>query len=206
MSLGTWLNRILLHPSSAERMPADALLDMRFSVLDLDVTGTVVSRDSVWGIALLPVEAASFRVSDIKYYDVPAQGPGMAGDLAVWRKDYSELARIMTGSVIVTYNMRFVRAMMEKLCSSFGFEPPSQEWMEITAFLDEWDTGDSAVTNMSYWLQKMQRGPRRPHDATYDVHLMAQMLLAVLAYSEESGHETLETVVRNKNARAWLRG
>lgn len=206
MSLGTWLNRILLHPSPAERMPTDALLEMRFSVLDLDVTGTVVSRDSVWGIALLPVETASFRVSDIKYYDVPAHGPGMTGDFAPWRKDYSELAQIMAGSVIVTYNVRFVRAMMEKLCASFGLEPPSQEWMEITAFLDEWDTGDSAVTNMSYWLQKMQRGPRRPHDAVYDVHLMAQMLLAVLAYSEESGHETLETVVRNNNARTWLRG
>ena len=206
MSLGTWLNRNLLRQSTTEKVPTDALVEMRFSVLDLDVTGTAVSRDSVWGIALLPVEAASFKVSDIKYYDVPAQGPGVAGDLAVWRNDYSELARIMTDSLIVTYNVRFVRAMMEKLCARFGLEPPSQEWMEITAFLDEWDSGDSAVTNMSYWLQKMQRGPRRPHDAVYDVHLMAQMLLAVLAYSEESGHETLETVVRNSKARTWLRG
>lgn len=179
---------------------------MRYSVLDLDVTGTSVSRDSVLGIALLPVEAASFKVSDIKYCDIPAHGSESPGDLTDWHQDYSALGRIMTDSLIVTYNVRFVRAMMEKFCAEFGLEPPSQEWMEIAAFLDEWDTGDTAVTSMIYWLQKMQRGPRRPHDAVYDVHLMAQMLLAVLAYSEESGQETLETVRRNQNARIWLRG
>lgn len=206
MSLVTWLSRNLLCQPATEKLPAEALVEMRFSILDLDVTGTVASRDSVWGIALLPVEAASFRVSDIRYYDVPAQGPGLADEIAVLRSNYSELTQIMTGSVIVTYNARFVRAMMKRLCARLGLEPPSQKWMEITAFLGEWDSGDAEVTNISYWLQKMQRGPRRPHDAIYDVHLMAQMLLAVLAYSEESGQETLETVVRKEKARTWLRG
>jgi hypothetical protein len=47
---------------------------------------------------------------------------------------------------------------------------------------------------------------RRPHDATYDVFAMAQLLQAVLAYSEDAGIDTVESLVRRQDASARFRG
>jgi len=88
------------------------LSDLRFCVLDIDVTGTSIRRDKVTGIAVLPVVAGGFRIADLRYFRLadasvapaPARSPGQPITAA--------LQELITGSSVVTYNAHFVRQMI----------------------------------------------------------------------------------------------
>jgi hypothetical protein len=70
------------------------------------------------------------------------------------------------------------------------------------------DAASSGARRAATWRPRRLRlgDGRRPHDATYDVFAMAQLLQAVLAYSEDAGIDTVESLVRRQDASAGFRG
>jgi hypothetical protein len=79
------------------------------------------------------------------------------------------------------------------------------DWIDLEAAAAVMGKRDNELTTMNYWLEKMRAAGQRPHDASYDVFAMAQLLQAVLAYSEDAGIDTLESLGRIQEIRAWLR-
>jgi DNA polymerase III alpha subunit (gram-positive type) len=202
----SWLRRIVLHGRRRAGSPAQRLAEMRFVVLDIDVTGISLRRDRVTGIAALPVTAATFRLSDLRYCAL-ANLPGASVQAGSdWRSNYTSLRNMVTGSSIVTYNPDFVMQMISRTCRVVGLPAIDGDWIDLVSMAGVVDAAASELTTMGYWLEKMKSGGWRPHDATYDVVTMAQMLQAILAYCDEAGIETAESLARNEDAQVWLRG
>lgn len=179
---------------------------MRFAVLDIDVTGTDVRGDSVTGIAALPVEAGSFRIADLVYCTLERGPDATAGAGSGRQREYSVLRDLVAGIPIVTYNPRFVRQMMSRTCRDLDLPALDVGWIDLAAAAAVMGREDNELTTMDHWLEVMKLCGRGPHDATYDVFAMAQLLLVLLAYSEETGIDTVESLARSQRARAWLRG
>lgn len=198
MILGSWLPPPF---DRGRRRTGETLLsDVRFCIADIDVSGTDRTSDVVKGVAWLPVLAGRFGISDVHYCTVAHTAP-----LAP-TNECADLIQDTAGSVVVTHNVHFVRGMLERHFERLGLSFPKRTWLEITSILDGRPDREVAATSISHWSGMMKSSPRRPHDAVHDVFILAQMLLAVLSYAEESGAETLDAVLRNKKARAWLRG
>jgi DNA polymerase III alpha subunit (gram-positive type) len=181
------------------------LTDVRFAVVDVDLTGTSIRRDRVTGIAALPVAGGTFRICDLRYCALPAAPDAPADDASGWRRDYLAVRDLIVGSACVTYNPDFVRRMIVRACRVNRLPSLDGEWIDLAAAASVVSSEDNRLTTMGYWLEKMKSGGRRPHDATYDVFAMAQMLQAVLAYSEDAGIDTVESLARRQDASAWFR-
>jgi hypothetical protein len=179
---------------------------MRFAVLDIDVTGTDLRRDSVTGIAALPVEAGAFRIADLVYCTLESGPHATAGASSGRRRDCAVLRDLVAGSPIVTYNPRFVRQMMSRTCRDLDLPALDVGWIDLAAAAAVMGREDNELTTMDHWLEVMEMCGRGPHDATCDVFAMAQLLLVLLAYAEETGIDTVESLARSQRARAWLRG
>jgi DNA polymerase III epsilon subunit-like protein len=202
----SWLRRGAL-PSRLRAGWATLRLDeMRFVALDVDVTGTSLRRDRVTGIAALPVTAAMLRLADLRYCALPTTPAASTQPSSDWRSRYLSLREMVVGSPVVTYNPDFVRGMIARTCSVNRLPAIEGDWIDLVAIAGVVDAEVTELTSMEYWLEEMKTGGSRPHDATYDVFAMAQMLQAVLAYCEEAGIETAESLARNHDARTWLRG
>jgi DNA polymerase III alpha subunit (gram-positive type) len=198
LSPTAWLGR-----GASRGEPAARLSELRFAVLDIDVTGTDVRRDRVRGIAVQPVEAGGFRIGDLAYCAIP--GPeGVAGRESC-QADYAALKVSVGEAPIVTYNPAFVRRMLETACRENGLPALEGVWVDIAAIAALVRSGESPLTDMDHWLARMRTGGRWPHDASYDVFVMAQLLVAVVACAEEAGIDSMESLMRNQKARAWLR-
>ena len=187
------------------RAPARPLAEMKFAVVDVDLTGINVHRDRVTGIAALPVSGGAYRIADLRYARMPAPSAIDNGAGSQWRTDYLALRESIAGSTIVTYNPAFVRHMISRACRSHDLPVLDGEWIDLEAAAVVMGTQDNELTTMNYWLDKMKAAGRCPHDATYDVVAMAQLLQAVLAYSEDAGIDTLESFGRLQAVRAWFR-
>jgi DNA polymerase III alpha subunit (gram-positive type) len=194
----SWLGR-----GASRRQPESRLSELRFAVLDIDVTGTDVRRDRVRGIAMLPVESGSFRIADLSYCAIP-EPPNAAGREAI-QADYTALKVSVGEAPIVTYNPAFVRRMLEAACRANGLPVFDAQWIDIAAVAALVRDEERPLTDMEHWLERMQSGGRRPHEASYDVFVMAQLLIAVLACAEETGIDSMKSLMRNQTAHAWLR-
>jgi len=197
----SWFARLLpqwFGSRSDERRIADA----RFAVVDVDVTGTSLRQDRVSGIAVLPVEAGAFRISDLRYCALDARGgradPGTAASYAAVRAQ-------VAGSPIVTYNPDFVRDMIRRSCRRKGLPPLDGEWIDLAAAASIVGGAENELATMDYWLRRMKTGGPRPHDAVWDVFSMAQLLQAIVAYAEDAGFVTVEALARSEDVRPWLR-
>ncbi len=181
------------------------LADMRLVVLDIDVTGTSLRHDRVAGIAALPIEASSFRVSDLRYCPLPdALGDARSAD-ATGHGEYRALCELVTGRPVVTYNPHFVRRMIARAGRRLSLPRLDAEWIDLASAAGLVASDGSEMTSIDFWLANMRAEGPRPHDATYDVFAMAQMLQAVIAYGEDAGIHTVEALARGLDARPWLR-
>lgn len=203
MNVGRWLRDGVLRNLFGSK--PHLLSDLRFCVLDIDVTGTSIRRDKVTGIAVLPVVAGAFRIADLRYFRLadasvapaPARSPGQSITDA--------LQELIRGSSVVTYNAHFVRQMIVHANSLAGLSIPDSAWIDLESAAGVVASEDKELTSMGYWLERMRAGGERLHDAKYDVFTMAQMLQALLSYCEDAGVESLESLTRIQNARAWMR-
>jgi DNA polymerase III alpha subunit (gram-positive type) len=202
VSVGRWLRDGVLRNLFGSK--PHLLSDLRFCVLDIDVTGTSIRRDKVTGIAVLPVVAGGFRIADLRYFRlaeasvVPAPA-GSAGQSVT-----AALQELITGSSVVTYNAHFVRQMILHADSLAGLSIPQSAWIDLELAAGVVASEEEELTTMGYWLERMRAGGERLHDARYDVFTIAQMLEALLSYFEEAGVETLEALREIQAARAWL--
>lgn len=205
MSLASWFRQHALRTLFGRKSEPRRLGDMRFCVLDIDVTGISIRRDKVTGVAVLPLVAGVFRVSDLRYFaaanvsSTPAQAGVLQPEVDAALKD------LVAGSPIVTYNVHFVRQMILRACPATGRAVPEDDWIDLASAARVVAREDEKLTSMGYWLERMSAGGQQSHDATYDVFSMAQMLQVLLAYCEDAGIDTLESLTRLKKARAWLR-
>lgn len=178
---------------------------MQLAVVDVDLTGINALRDRVTGIAALPVRDGAFRISDLRYCAVPPPSADRARAGGEWKSEYMAIRDAIAGSTIVTYNPTFVRHMISRTCRAHDLPLLEGEWIDLKAAAAAMGRQDSELTTMNYWLENMKAAGRRPHDATYDVFAMAQLLQAVLAYSEDAGIDTRESLGSVQAVRTWLR-
>ena len=203
MSVGSWLRHGVLRKLFGPQGEPKRLGDLRFCVLDIDVTGISIRRDKVTGVAILPLVAGTFRVADLRYFSL-VDVSATAARSSIVRHDIDvALKKLVAGSPIVTYNAHFVRQMISRACS--GLAVPEDDWIDLESAAGVVAREDKELTNMDYWLYRMKAGGQRSHDATYDVFSMAQMLQALLAYCEDARIDTLESLTGLQHARAWLR-
>jgi DNA polymerase III alpha subunit (gram-positive type) len=178
---------------------------MRFSVLDIDVTGTDMRRDRVRGIAMLPLDKGKLAITDLRYCAFPDPGWIKDADDSDWRAEYQALRAAVSDTPIVTYNPGFVRKMIHAACRANNVPLLDGEWLDVTVAAAVMGSEENELTTLDHWLKNMQAGGRWPHDASYDVFAMAQLLQALLSYAEDLGIDTMDALTRNQSARAWLR-
>ena len=202
MSVGRWLRDGVRRNLFGSK--PHLLSDLRFCVLDIDVTGTSIRRDKVTGIAVLPVVAGGFRIADLRYFRLAEASVVPAPARSAGQSVTAALQELITGSSVVTYNAHFVRQMILHADSLAGLSIPQSAWIDLELAAGVVASEDEELTTMGYWLERMRAGGERLHDARYDVFTMAQMLEALLSYFEEAGVETLEALREIQAARAWL--
>jgi DNA polymerase III alpha subunit (gram-positive type) len=202
VSVGRWLRDGVLRNLFGSK--PHLLSDLRFCVLDIDVTGTSIRRDKVTGIAVLPVVAGGFRIADLRYFRLAEASVAPAPAGSAGQSVTAALQELITGSSVVTYNAHFVRQMILHADSLAGLSIPQSAWIDLELAAGVVASEEEELTTMGYWLERMKAGGERLHDARYDVFTMAQMLEALLSYFEEAGVETLEALREIQAARAWL--
>jgi hypothetical protein len=203
VTLGSWLTRSLRDWfGSGPR--AGRIAEARLAVVDVDVTGTSIRHDTLTGIAALPVAGGMFRISDLGYWSASYEFDEPTAADSARRASYLALRDRVAGSPIVTYNPDFVRAMIMRSCRANGLPPFDGEWIDLAAAASVVGSEENELATMDYWLARMRSGGPRPHDATYDVFAMAQLLLAVIAYAEDAGIASIQALARSAERRAWL--
>jgi DNA polymerase III epsilon subunit-like protein len=206
VSLRAWLSQHVLRGRLGPAPDLRRLAEMRFAVVDVDVSGTDIHDDRVTGIAVLPVVSGAFRISDLRYCPLANAPDAPANPESTGQSRYLAVHDLVAGSPIVTYNPRFVREMIWRACRFNGLPPLEGEWVDLASAVGVVDSEESELTSMDCWLEKMKTGAPEPHDAVYDVFAMAQLLLVVVAHAEEVGIDTFEALARSQDARTWLHG
>lgn len=196
MKIQSWIKHKLALAGGSAELP---LSELEFVLLDVDLTGTDINKDSVLGVAALPMVNGGFSLSDLRYYRFPGDGAVSSTDTT-----YQTITKLLTGRVVCTLNPRFVRCMLERAAAQFQYTVPAGEWLDLAA-ASVVTREPSDLTRLSYWKEKMATGGRSEFDAVYDVFAMAQLLQAVLAHAEQMGITTLSRLISNQTAEHWLR-
>lgn len=201
MKVQSWIKRKLALAGESAELP---LSELEFVLLDVDLTGTDINKDSVLGVAALPMVNGGFSLSDLCYYRFPGEGAVSSALPSSTDTTYQAITDLLTGRVVCTLNPRFVRCMLERAAARFQDTVPAGEWLDLAA-ASVVTREPSELTRLSYWKEKMATGGRSEFDAVYDVFAMAQLLQAVLAHAEQMGIATLSKLIRNQTAEHWLR-
>lgn len=181
------------------------LAELEFVLLDIDLTGTDATQDSVIGLAFLPLVDGAFRPAELRYirFADPSSAEGRCAPEAI--AGYRACLDLMASSVVVTINPNFVQHMLALTADRCQLPPPVGTWLDMSATAGVIGGEGVAATSLSHWHEKMKTGGRHEHDAIYDVFAMAQLLQALLAYAEDSEIETLADLRRNQSAESWMR-
>lgn len=204
MNISSWVRqRLEAKPSlEAENTP---LSELEFVLLDTDITGTDITRDSLIGLAALPLIDSAFQPANLLYCRFPrttTPGPDRPQALAT---EYEAILDVIAERTIWTINPVFVQHMLEQAARQHRLPIPKVRWMDLSSASRVVGNDLVSSTSLNHWQGRMASGGRHPHDAVYDVFAMAQLLQALLAYAENMGIETLSDLVRNQDAEMWLR-
>lgn len=205
MSLSSWIRQKIGKPSSAESLGGLLLAELEFVLLDVDLTGTDATQDSVLGLAYLPLTEGAFRPADLRYIRFADRHSPATGCPPETIAGYQACLDLMAKRVVVTINPNFIQHMLALTADRLGLPPLVGTWLDLSAIAGVIGGESLAVTSLSHWQTKMKAGGRHEHDAIYDVFAMAQLLQALLAYAEDSGIETLTDLLRNQSAESWMR-
>lgn len=202
MKVSSWIRRKLARAPKNETLP---LGELEFVLVDVDLTGTDTSKDSVIGLAALPLSNGCFRLDDLRYCRLPSPSNHRQVCAPDCAAAYAAILDLLVKRTVFTINPRFVRHILGRTAALFQLPPPGGDWLDLPAAAGVVACHGSVLTSMAYWQEKMRTGGRQEHDAVYDVFAMAQQLQAVLAYAEEMGIETMADLQRNQRAETWLR-
>lgn len=205
MSISSWLREKMGQTPSAESRDGLLLAELDFVLLDVELTGTDATRDSVIGLAFLPMVDGAFRPADLCYISFAASDPSASGCAPETLAGYRACLDLTAKSVVVTINPNFIRHMLVLTADRFQLPPLVGTWLDLSAVAGVIGSDSVPATSFKHWQAKMKMGGRHEHDAIYDVFVMAQLLQALLAYADDSGIETLADLLRNQSAESWLR-
>lgn len=206
MSIASWIRQKIGQTLPAESRNEQLLAELEFVLLDVDLTGTDATQDSVIGLAYLPLVEGTFQPAELGYIhfaDATTSAEGRCAPEIV--AGYQACLDLMARSVVVTINPNFIQHMLALTAVRFQLPPLVGTWLDLSAAAGVIGGDGVAATSLGHWLEKMKTGGRHEHDATYDVFVMAQLLQALLAYAEDSGIETLADLRRNQSAESWMR-
>lgn len=207
MRLGSWLRQRALPFGTARIGDSPLLLEARFIVLDVDVTGVDIRKDRAIGMAMLPMERGCFRIADIAWCPLaPPAGDAQEGKLS-WREQYLALVAAAAASTVVTYNTRFVRRMIKYAAEANNLPLPFGHWIDLRTILEGAIGREvSDVFSLQDWQERTGIDIVAGYSATADVFAMAQLLEVAFAYGEDRGITTLDGLIGEQKSRAWLRG
>lgn len=207
MSLGLWWREKITHFNEQSGSNSTHLAESQFLLLDIDITGLNVQQDYAKGIATLPLRGRAFCISDIRYVDlVVPKHSGSIGN-ANLLDQHDDLADIMAGQMVVTYNPRFVGQMIARTASISYLAQAGSRWIDLRSLLTGvFGTGMGDIPTMGRWQQRLNIDAVSEHSAVGDVVSMAQLLQVVLAYCEDMNIMTLEQLMESKMSSDWLRG
>lgn len=205
MSVTSWLRRKLGQSLAAESIEGLSLAEQGFVLLDVDLTGTDATRDTVIGLASLPLLDGVFRPVDLRYVSFTEPTSPDLNQESEMLDGYQSCLDLMANNIVVTINPNFIKHMLALTANRFGVPQPVGTWLDLTEMAGVIGDDNLAATSLRSWQVKMKTCGRYEHDAVYDVFAMAQLLQALLAYADESGIETLADLRRNQSAESWLR-
>lgn len=205
MSIASWIRQKIGNAPAAEAREEQLLTEQAFVLLDVELTGTDANRDTVVGLAYLPLLDGAFRPAELRYVHFPEPDSRAAGGVPGSVPGYQACVDRVADSVVVTINPNFIRHMLALTAERHQLAPLGGTWLDLSAAAGVIGGENIVSTSFPYWRAKMQSGGRHEHDAVYDVFAMAQLLQALLAYAADSGIETLNDLRRNQSAESWLR-
>lgn len=205
MSISSWIRQKIGQAPPEESREVQSLAELEFVLLDLDLTGTDATRDSVIGLAYLPLVDGAFRPAELRYVRFADQASPATGCAPEAITGYQACLDLTASRVVVTINPNFIRHMLALAADRFQLPSPAGTWLDLSAAAGVIGGDGVTATSLGHWQAKMKAGGRHEHDAIYDVFAMAQLLQALLAYAEDSGIETLADLRRNQSAESWMR-
>ena len=205
MSIASWIRQKIGHTPPAEALNGPLLAELEFVLLDVELTGTDATQDSVIGLAFLPLVDGAFRPAELRYIHFPDPQSPPAGCTPETIAGYQACLDLVAKNIVVTINPNFIKHMLAIAADRFQLPPLVGTWLDLSAVAGLIGGDGVAATSLAYWQAKMKIGGRHEHDAIYDVFVMAQLLQALLAYAEDSGIETLADLQRNQSAESWMR-
>ena len=205
MSIASWIRQKIGQTPPMESTDGQLLAELEFVLLDVDLTGTDATQDSVIGLAFLPLVDGAFRPAELRYirFTDPTSAEGRCAPETV--AGYQACLDLMASSVVVTINPNFIQHMLALTAERVQLPLLVGTWLDLSAVAGVIGGDGVAATSLDHWQEKMKTGGRHQHDAIYDVFAMAQLLQALLAYAEDSGIETLADLRRNQSAESWMR-
>jgi len=175
-----------------------------FVVLDVDVTGVHPRKDHATGIATLPLKGGRFRLADIRYCPLAASGQWNENPDPAWRPHYRAIVDTAASSLIVTYNIRFVRHMIKRTADLQGLPLPYGRWIDLGAVLNGAIGKEMGqATSLHLWQKRLLVDDIARYSAVADVFAMAQLLAIAITVAEERGIPTLDGVLAEHRSRIW---
>lgn len=205
MSVNSWFRQKLGQNLPSESAEGLSLAEQGFVLLDIDLTGTDITQDTVTGLAFLPFIESAFRPVDLCYLNLAEANSSEFNHGSELINSYQAYMDLMENNIVVTINPNFIKHMLTLETNRLGWQNPVGTWLDLAEIARVIGGDGIAVTSLSFWQKKMKTGGRHEHDAIYDVFAMAQLLQALLAYAEELDIETLADLQRNQSAESWLR-
>lgn len=205
MNIASWIRKKIAQAPPAEALDGPLLAELEFVLLDVELTGTDVTRDSVIGLAFLPLVDGTFRPAELRYLSFPDPRSSAVGCTPETIAGYQACLDLVAKNVVVTINPNFIKHMLALAADRFQLPPLVGTWLDLSAVAGVIGADGVAATSFDQWQAKMKSGGRHEHDAIYDVFVMAQLLQALLAYAEDSGIGTLADLLRNQRAESWMR-
>lgn len=205
MSIASWIRQKIAQAPPAEALEGPLLADLEFVLLDVELTGTDATQDSVIGLAFLPLLEGAFRPAELRYVHFPDPRSSVADCTPETIAGYQACLDLVAKNIVVTINPNFIKHMLALAADRFQLPHLVGTWLDLSAVAGVIGADGVAATSFGQSQAKMKTGGRHEHDAIYDVFIMAQLLQALLAYAEEAGITTLADLLRNQSAESWLR-
>ncbi|TRZ56826.1 MAG: hypothetical protein D4S02_14715 [Rhodocyclaceae bacterium] len=205
MKLGDRLWKLAVPFYQAKNDVSPMLGEGRFVVLDVDVTGVNIRKDTATGIAMLGVEGGRFRMSNIDW--APLEQAEGNSNGSSWQDQYRRIVDLVATDTVVTYNPRFVRRMIKRVTGRYGLPVPYGNWVDLAAILDGAIGREMAEDASLYgWQQRLNVKIIEGYSAIADVFTMAQLLEIAIGYCEDLGITTLDQLMTQHKSRLWMRG
>lgn len=185
-----------------EPNPKQALSDVSFAIVDIDVTGTSVRDDQVVGLAVALVEEGRLDMQQIHHFQFDGHDP------LAFANALGQFLQVLGRKPLVTYNHDFVVSMLDANLSRLGLPDfPKFLWLDQRWLLPALHGGElTEQAGLTGWVNALGVPMLREHHAVSDVYAMAHLWIMLMQEAEAAGLQTFAELVKSQEGRRWLRG